>query len=110
MFSFHVPKGSNYLKIALKITANGIGNLRETDLSYFFRRIAFRKGRPAAVSTTARKLAEIIWHMLTYRVPYSLPTQYLFLGEKRKLKLVQRILKNIAKLELRSEEVGFATA
>ena len=48
--------------------------------------------------------------MLTHRVAYNPPTQYLFLDEKRKLKLVQRIKKNIAKLELIPEDVGFATA
>jgi transposase len=109
VLSSKIPKGSNRLKIALRNAANAIGNLRETHLSDFFWRIAFRKGRQAAVSTTARKLAVIIWHMLTFRVPYNPPTQYLFLDEKGKLKLVQRIKKNIVKLELRPEDVGFAT-
>ena len=110
VLSSHIPKGSNRLKIALRNAANAIGNLRETHLSDFFKRVAFRKGRQAAVSATARKLAVIIWHMLTYRVPYNPPTQYLFLDEKRKLKLVQRIRKNIVKLDLKPEELGFATA
>ncbi len=110
VLSSHIPKGSNRLKIALRNAANAIGNLRETHLSDFFKRVAFRKGRQAAVSATARKLAVIIWHMLTYRVPYNPPTQYLFLDEKRKLKLVQRIKKNIAKLDLKPEELGFETA
>lgn len=110
VLSSHIPKGSNRLKIALRNAANVIGNLRETHLSDFFKRVAFRKGRQAAVSATARKLAVIIWHMLTYRVPYNPPTQYLFLDEKRKLKLAQRIRKNIAKLDLKPEELGFATA
>ncbi len=110
VLSSHIPKGSNRLKIALRNAANVIGNLKETHLSDFFRRVSFRKGRQAAVSATARKLAVIIWHMLTYRVPYNPPTQYLFLDEKRKLKLVQRIKKNIAKLDLKPEVLGFATA
>ena len=110
VLSSRIPKGCNRLKIALRQAANAIGNLKETHLSDFFRRIAFRKGRQAAVSATARKLAVIIWNMLTYRVSYSPPTHYLFLDEKRKLKLVQRIRKNIAKLDLKPEELGFATA
>lgn len=110
VLSSHIPKGSNRLKIALRQAANAIGNLRETHLSDFFKRVSFRKGRQAAVSATARKLAVIIWNMLTYRVPYNPPTQYLFLDEKRKLKLVQRIRKNIAKLGLRPEDVGFVMA
>ncbi|PRY09002.1 hypothetical protein CLV24_11953 [Pontibacter ummariensis] len=82
VLSSHTPKGSNHFKIALRNAANVIGNLKETHLSDFLKRLAFRKGRLAAVSVTARKLAVIIWHMLTYRVPYNPPTQYLFLGEK----------------------------
>ncbi|MBF9255766.1 IS110 family transposase [Pontibacter sp. 172403-2] len=110
VLSSHIPKGSNRLKIALRNAANAIGNLRDTHLSDFFRRVAFRKGRQAAVSATARKLAVIIWNMLSKGVQYQPPTQYLFLDEKRKLKLVQRIKKNIAKLDLKPEDVGFETA
>jgi hypothetical protein len=86
-----------------------MGNLMDTHLSDFFRRVAFRKGRQAAVNATARKLAVIIWNMLSKGMPYMPPTQYLFLDEKRKLKLVQRIKKNIAKLNLKPQDVGFAT-
>ncbi|WP_299762761.1 IS110 family transposase [uncultured Pontibacter sp.] len=110
VLSSHIPKGSNRLKIALRNAANVIGNLKETHLSDFFRRVAFRKGRQAAVSATARKLAVIIWNMLSKGVQYQPPTQYLFLDEKRKLKLVQRIKKNIAKLDLGPEELGFTMA
>ncbi|MDQ3395295.1 MAG: hypothetical protein M3512_14450, partial [Bacteroidota bacterium] len=41
-----------------------IGNLKDTHLSNFFNRVAYRKGRTAAVSATARKLAVIIWNMI----------------------------------------------
>lgn len=110
VLSSRIPKGSNRLKIALRQAANAIGNLKETHLSDFFRRIAFRKGRQAAVSATARKLAVIIWNMLSRGLQYQPIKQYLFLDEKRKLKLVQRIKKNIAKLELSPKEVGFEIA
>lgn len=109
ILSSHIPKGSNRLKTTLRNAANAIGNLKDTHLSNFFRRIAFRKGRQAAVSATARKLAVIIWNMLSKGLQYMPPTQYLFLDEKRKLKLVQRIKKNIAKLDLQPQDLGFAT-
>ena len=35
--------------------------------------------------------------------------EYLFLDQKRKLKLVQKIKRNIAKFELKPEDVGFIT-
>jgi hypothetical protein len=104
--SNRIPKRSNRLKIALMQAANAIGNLKDTHLSDFFRRIAFRKGRQAAISATARKLAVIIWTMLTKKVPYRPPKEYLFLDQKRKLKMVKRIKKNIAKFELKPEKIG----
>jgi transposase len=107
VLSSKVPKGSNRLKIALRQAANAIGNLKETHLSDFFRRIAYRKGRQAAVSATARKLGVIIWNMVTRKQPYNPPTHYLFLDQKRKLGLVKRIKKQMVKFDIKPEEVGF---
>lgn len=110
ILSNHIPRGSNRLKIALRQAANAIGNLKDTHLSNFFRRIAYRKGRQAAVSATARKLAVIIWNMVTRNIQYQPPTDYLFLDQKRKLKLVSRIKQNIVKFELKPEDVGFGNS
>ena len=109
ILSNKIPKGSNRLKIALRHAANAIGNLKDTHLSDFFRRVAYRKGRATAVSATARKLAVILWNMITKAIQYDPPMEYLFLDQKRKLRLVEKIKKNIAKFELRPEDVGFAT-
>lgn len=107
LLSNRVPKGSNRLKIALRQAANAIGNLKDTHLSDFFRRVAYRKGRHSAVSATARKLAVIIWNMVTKKIEYQPPKQYLFLDQKRKLGLVNRIKKQIDKFELKPEDLGF---
>ena len=107
ILSNKVPKGSNRLKIALRNAANAIGNLKNTHLSDFFKRVAYRRGRTAAISATARKLAVIIWNMLSKKVAYKPATEYLFLDQKRKMRLVERIRKNITKLELKPEDVGF---
>lgn len=109
ILSSKTPKGSNRLKIALRHAANAIGNLKDTHLSDFFRRISYRKGRATAVSATARKLGVIIWHMITKKVAYKPPTEYLFLDQKRKQRMVERIRKNITKLDLKPEDVGFVT-
>ena len=79
---------------------NSIGNLKDTYLSNFFKRIAYRKGRTRTVPTTARKLAAVNLNMMVKDVPYLPPTEYLFLDQKRKLRLVAKLKKNIAKLEL----------
>lgn len=106
ILSTRTPKGSNRLKIALRQAANAIGNLKDTHLSDFFKRVAFRKGRQAAISATARKLGVIIWTMITKKVPYNPPTQYLFLDQKRKLGFVKRIKKQMAKFDIKPEEVA----
>ena len=110
VLSSKVPKGSNRLKIALRNAANAIGNLKEsTPLRDFFQRINFRKGRVSAISATARKLAVIIWNMVTKSVQYINPEGYLFLDQKRKLGLVKRIKKQIDKFGLTNDELGFAS-
>lgn len=109
LLSNKLPKGSNRLKIALRQAANAIGNLKETHLSDFFKRVAYRRGRQAAVSATARKLAVIIWNMVTKNEPYNPPTIYLFRDEKRKLGLIKRMRKQIAKFDINPADVGFST-
>jgi hypothetical protein len=106
VLSSKVPKGSNRLKIALRQAANSIGNLKDTHLSDFFKRVAFRKGRQAAVSATARKLGVIIWNMVTKKEPYKPPKEYLFLDQKRKLGIAKRMRKQIAKFGLTNEDLG----
>lgn len=105
VLSHHLPKGSSRLKIAFRNAANVIGNLKEGHLADFFRRINYKKGRATAVSATARKLAVIIWNMLVKGIPYNPPAQYLFLDEKRKLGLVKRIKKQMAKFEIQPEQL-----
>jgi transposase len=108
VLSKKIAKGSNRLKIALRQAANAVGNLKDTHLSDFFNRISYRRGRTAAISATARKLAVIIWHMIVKHVPYNPPSQYLFMDQKRKMKLVKKIRNKIATLDLKPEDVGFA--
>lgn len=105
ILSNKTPKGSNRLKIALRQAANVVGNLKDTALSNFFKRIAFRKGRTSAISATARKLAVIIWNMITKKVPYKTDTQYEFLDQKRKRK-VQEMKKLIHKFDITPTDLG----
>ena len=110
ILSNKIPKGSNRLKIALRHSANAIGNLKDTHLSDFFKRIAYRKGRQAAVSATARKLATIIWTMVVKNVQYNPPSQYLFLDQKRKMGIAKRIKKQIAKFDIKPDEIGLGNS
>ena len=98
VLSSKTPKGSNRLKIALRLAANSIGNLRDTHLSNFFNRVAYRKGRGIAISATARKLAVILWNMLHKKTQYTPPTIYEYLDQKRKRK-VKQLQKQLAILD-----------
>lgn len=109
ILSNKVPKGSNRLKIALRNAANAIGNLKDTHLSDFFKRVLYRRGRTAAISATARKLGVILWTMIVKKVPYQPTTQYLFLDEKRKLKIVKQIRKTIAKFDISTTDLQIVT-
>ena len=60
-------------------------------------------------SATARKLGVIIWTMIIQKVAYKPPTEYLFLDQKRKQKLVERIKKNITKFDLKPDDFNFVT-
>ncbi len=106
IISNKVPKGSNRLKIALRNAANAIGNLKDTHLADFFKKVLYRKGRTAAVSATARKLAVIIWNMIVKKQPYNPPAQYLFLDQKRKMGLIKKMKKQITKFEITNEDLG----
>lgn len=105
VLSSRVPKGSNRLKIVLRNAANAIGNLKDTPLSDFFRRINFRKGRPSAISATARKLAVIIWNMVVKNVPYRNDHVYEFLDQKRKRKVLEA-KKLIQKFSINLDELS----
>lgn len=102
--SNHIPKGSNRLKITLRNAANAVGNLKESDLGKFFKRIAFKKGRQAAITATARKIAVILYNMITKAQEYKPKTAYVFLDEKRKQ--IASIRKKIAKLGIDPNEIG----
>lgn len=107
LLSSKIPKGSNRLKIALRNAANAIGNLKDTHLSNFFWRVCYRKGRTAAISATARKLATILWNMVVKGEQYQPPKTYEFLDQKRKRK-VREMRKLICKFDISPNELGMA--
>lgn len=83
ILSNRIPKGSNRLKIALRNAANAVGNLKESDLGGFFIKIAFKKGRQAAITATARKIAVILWNMVKKVEQYAPKSTYIFVDQKK---------------------------
>ena len=98
------PSGKNYIGKALRHAANSIGNQKNHELNPFFRRIAFKKGRLAAIIATARKLAVIVWNMIIKQEPYRKHQVETDQVKQKAFKLKQ-IDKKLQTLQLTKEEL-----
>lgn len=103
IISNKTPSGKNLIAAALRLAANSIGNQKDHELTPFFRRIAFRKGRIAAITATARKLAVIVWNMITKAQPYKKNPP--LNSEKHKSSQLKNIEKRIGLLQLTQDEL-----
>jgi transposase len=106
--SSHVPKGATPLANALRKAANVIGDLKSGGLMHFFKRIAYKKGRPAAITATAHKLAVIIWNMLTKKENYNYYNDEQYESKIRELQ-IQNLNKKIRALGIQAHEINFVT-
>lgn len=109
VISSRTLKGKSRLADALRHVAVAVGNrLKEGSLHQFYRRIAYRKGKLAAVTATARKIAVIIYNMLTKRQAYKpiAETEYL---EKIRMAQVKAMQRRINQLGVRPDELIFAS-
>jgi len=106
VLSSRTPKGKNKLSLALRHAANVIGNLKDHPLSSFFSRVAYRKGRGAAITATARKLATIIYHMLTKKEAFD-PNHHTNEKMKHRKKNIRSLQRKIASLGLSDNEKAF---
>lgn len=104
IISSHTSSGKNYIATTLRQAANSIGNQKDHDLTPFFKRIAFRKGRTAAITATARKLAVILWNMITKAQPYK-KSEVQINNEKYKARQLRNIENRIGALHLGDEEL-----
>lgn len=105
VISSHTPKKKMYLANALRQAANVIGNGKST-LSHFFHRICYKKGRMKAITATARKLAIIIWNMLTKKQAYNYISEEKYKQQVRNQQ-IKRMQRKIAELGITSQELCF---
>lgn len=105
IISSHTPSGKNVIAQALRQAANSIGNQKDHELTPFFKRIAYRKGRIAAITATARKLAIIIWNMLTKEEPYK-KNEIEVNIKRQKAKTVKLLEKRVIALQLNQQEIN----
>lgn len=106
VISSHTRKKTNPLAKAIRDAANAAGN-SHSRLGDFFRKLAYRKGRSVAINATARKIAVIIYKMVTegksFCYDYSVEeTEYV------KKKRIKNIIKTIKKYNIPKEEFEFA--
>jgi transposase len=97
--SSRTPKGKHKLGLALLQAANTLGRMRKGALASFFKRIAFKKGRQAAIVATARKMAVIIWNMITHQVPYKPLDEHVY-SERVKQNIIRNLRNKLRRLNL----------
>jgi hypothetical protein len=105
ILSSHVPKGSNRVATALRMSAESIGKQKNAPLYPFFQRILHRKGRAAAIIATARKLAVIIWNMLCKKEAYK-PYDTAIIESQIREKQINKLMQVF---KVRPDEIRFAT-
>lgn len=109
ILSSKTVKNKNKLALAFRQAANSIGNQKNTALSQFFKRLAYKKGRKVAITATARKLATIIYHMIVRQEQYN-PKGIKEYQEKLRLNKIKNIRRNISKMNISVEELGLLTS
>jgi len=95
MISSHTEKKKNRVALAFRDAANSVERIvANNPLKSFMKRIASRKSRAVAITATARKIASIVWVMLTKKVQFNhdLATEYQVILRKQKIKTLQRII------------------
>ena len=101
-------RGAKFLSQALKSSANVIGNMKANFLSTFFHRICYKKGRKEAITATARKLAVIIWNMLTNNQNYQ-PANTEIARDKIKISKIKEIKKLLNKYNITQNDIVSTT-
>lgn len=107
--SSHTPKNKHRLALALERAANVVGhNLKEGALHQFFQRIKYKKGNMQAIVATARKLAVIIWNMLSKKEQYK-PVEDKVYADKVRTQVLKNLQRKMKAFNVKPEEISFAT-
>lgn len=108
VLSSKVPKNRNPLRKVLLSAANTIGQSKQpSNLRNFFHKKLRKGGRKLAIMATARKLAVIIYHMLTRKEVYRpMPPQEE--QKRQRQQALKRARRTIKQFDLTPEEVQIA--
>ena len=105
VISSRTPKGKNILSNAFRLAANTIAQRKDGVLKKIFSRIAFKKGRAAAITALARRLAEIFWIMTVRKVPYKAQNENEY-DEQTKKSIIKNIQHKMKKMNLTAEDIA----
>jgi transposase len=106
VISSHTPKKKNKLGLALLRVGHVIGhNLKDGALHHFFVRIKIRSGHMKATVATARKVAVIIWNMLSKKEDYQ-PMESKNYLEKIRQNTIKNMKKKLQRLNISIEELA----
>lgn len=96
ILSSKTPKGKNKFALTLRNAANSIDRKKQGYLMLFFKRIAYKKGRGAAITATARKIAVIMWNMIVKRTQYNpvKTAEYIQEMKQKKISQINKMMKN----------------
>lgn len=104
LISSRTPKGKNLLALAFRNAANTIERQKQGQLYSFFKRIAYKKGRGAAITATARKIAIIIWNMCVFKQEYK-PMDETIYNEKIRGQVIKSIQNKMKRMNLTLNEI-----
>ena len=108
VISSRTPKGKNILSNAFRLAANTIAQRKDGVLKKIFSRIAFKKGRAAAITALARRLAEIFWIMTVRKVPYKAQNEREY-DEQTKKSIIKNIQHKMRKMNLTAEDIAMGS-
>lgn len=108
IISSRTPKGKSIMANAFRLAANTIAQRKDGVLKKIFSRIAYKKGRSAAITAVARRLAEIFWIMTVKKVEYQPQNEQLYEAQIKK-NVIKNIQLKMRKLGLTTEDVLIVT-
>lgn len=89
---------------AKTLAANIVAQRKDGVLKKIFSRIAYKKGRSAAITAVARRLAEIFWIMTVRKQKYQPKNEQLY-EEQIKRNVIKNIHKKIKRFGLTTEDI-----
>ena len=98
LISSRTQPSANRAAYLLRMSAMVLGRT-STALGAYYRRIAYRVGKPKAITATARKLAILVYRALKGELDYAEPGERAYEAQHR-----QRALRNVRK---RAKALGF---